>query len=228
MKPARADDTATNVPGKILGVYPQKQPGLYMQRIKTPAGRINRPQWRRVMTLASQYCGGFPVHITTRQDIELHNISAEHISPVQQGLSEVNLSTFGAGGDSIRNITACPGCEFDFGCFDVMPLVYLVKDHLENEASAFDMPRKFKISFSGCDRACAKPYISDLAFIARTNGRLKVVGAGSLGAKPNLAIELYENLAAEDVLPLCTAAIKLFIEYGERQNRQRARLRHIR
>ncbi len=81
---------------RVLGVYPQKQRGLFRQRTKFFGGRINWRQWRRVSELASIYCAGSAVHITTRQDIELHNIAGGDISVVQQGLCEVGLRTFGA------------------------------------------------------------------------------------------------------------------------------------
>ena len=90
------------------------------------------------------------------------------------------------------------------------------------------LPRKFKISFSGCPKACAKPWLNDLGFIALPDGRFTLIGAGSLGPKPSLGIQLRESLPAEDVLPICLAAIELFNQHGDRQNRRRARLRHVR
>jgi len=213
---------------RILGVYPQKQSGLFMQRIKILGGRIDWPRWRRVAEFAARYSGESPLHVTTRQDIELHNVRAGDLAVIQQGFAEAGLPVFGAGGDSVRNVTVCAGCGFCEGGFDVLPLARLVRDNLEQQSMILTLPRKFKISFSGCPKACAKPWLNDLGFIAQADGQFTVIGAGSLGPKPSLGIKLYRNLPAEDVLPTCLAAIELFNQYGDRQNRRRARLRHVR
>jgi len=215
-------------PSRVLGVYPQKQSGRFMQRIKIFGGRINWRQWRRVAELAATHSDGFPLHLTTRQDIELHNLQRVDIATVQQGLAEVGLTTFGACGDSVRNMTVCPGCEFSPEGLDLMPIAQFVRHCLEQRQLIFTLPRKFKISFSGCTKACAKPWLNDLGFIGQADGRFRVIGAGSLGAKPALGIELNRSMPAEDIAPLCLAAVELFHEEGDRENRRRARLRHIR
>ena len=213
---------------RTLGVYPQKQNGLFMVRVKVFGGRVNWGQWRMIAELARQYARPFPLHVTTRQDIELHNIVASDVPTVQQALAEAGLTTFGACGDTVRNVTICPGCDCHEASVDVVPLALLVRDYLERSPVAADLPRKFKISFSGCAKACARPYLSDLAFVAESDGRFTVVGAGSLGAKPATGVVLYKHWPTQDVLPLCVAALELFAEHGDRANRRRARLRHVR
>lgn len=213
---------------RLLGVYPQKQQGLYMQRVKIPGGRISWPQWLKIAELAQTYSQGFPLHITTRQDIELHHITAENVSVVQQGLTEVALMTFGACGDSIRNITVCAGCGLCPEGFDLLPLARLVHRYLEQQPVVLNLPRKFKISFSGCRQSCARPWLNDIGFIAQRNGKFTVIGAGSLGPKPALGIRLYKDLPSKHILPLCIAATELFEQYGNRENRRRARFRHVR
>lgn len=199
-----------------------------MQRIKIPGGRLNWHQWRRIAQIAAKYSKGFPLHITTRQDIELHNIKIEDISIIQESLAEATLNTFGACGDSLRNMTICSGCDLCQEGLDLLPLAGFVQQHLEQQPLIFNLPRKFKISFSGCRRACAKPWLSDLGFIARRDRLFTVIGAGSLGPKPNLGIELYQDLPTKYILPLCVAGLQLFEQYGDRENRRRARFRHIR
>ena len=199
-----------------------------MQRVNIPAGRIGWHQWRRVAALAATYSPGFPLHITTRQDIEFHNIMEQDICAVQQGLAEASLTTFGAGGDSVRNITVCPACDFCSKGRDLMPLTQLVGQHLHQHPAIFNLPRKFKLSFSGCERACARAWLGDLGFVARPGGTFMVIGAGSLGARPALGIELYDELPGSDVLPVCAAAVEFFEEHRDRQNRHRARFRHVR
>jgi sulfite reductase beta subunit-like hemoprotein len=213
---------------RLLGVYPQKQEGLFMQRIKIFGGRMSWPQWRKIAQLAIDYTPNTPLHITTRQSIELHNIAGKDVPAIHQGLAEVALSFFGAGGDSLRNITVCSGCGFDPASGDIFPLAQLVGQYLLSQPCLFNLPRKFKISFSGCRIACARPWLNDLGFIAQRDGKFTVIGAGSLGAKPSLGIELYEDLALRDVTPLCVAAIEFFEQSGNRENRRRARFRHVR
>ena len=213
---------------RLLGVYPQKQDGLFMQRIRIPGGRISWPQWRRIAELAVKYTPGVPLHLTTRQDIELHDVTQESIPAVHEGLAEAALTVFGAGGDSVRNVTVCAGCDLCRDAFDLLPLARLVQSHIEQQPVIFNLGRKFKISFSGCEKACARPWVSDLGFIAQADGLFTVIGAGSLGAKPALGIRFYEDLPAGDILPLCVAALEFFEQSGERQNRRRARFRHVR
>jgi len=213
---------------RLLGVYPQKQDGLFMQRIRIPGGRISWPQWRRIAELAVKYTPGVPLHLTTRQDIELHDVTQESIPAVHEGLAEAALTVFGAGGDSVRNVTVCAGCDLCRDAFDLLPLARLVQSHIEQQPVIFNLGRKFKISFSGCEKACARPWVSDLGFIAQPDGLFTVIGAGSLGAKPALGIRFYEDLPAGDILPLCVAALEFFEQSGERQNRRRARFRHVR
>ena len=208
---------------RILGVYPQRQDGLFMQRIRILGGRIGWRQWRRVAELARHYS---LIHITTRQDIELHNVPGSDIYAVQKGLKEVGLSTQGACGDTVRNITVCSGCPFSSDAGGVWAVAEFLHKTLMDRA--FDLPRKFKISFSGCLSACAKPWINDLGFVLQRDGHFTVISAGSLGPKPGLGIELYKDLAIRDVAPLCLAALEFFEKTGDRQNRFRARLRHVR
>lgn len=208
---------------RTLGVYPQKQDGLFMQRIRILGGRIGWRQWRKVAELAKPYS---PVHITTRQDIELHNIPGSDIYAVQKGLDEVGLSIQGACGDTVRNITVCSGCPFSSAAGGVLAVAEFL--HKTLMAKVFDLPRKFKISFSGCLSVCAKPWINDLGFVLQRDGNFTVIGAGSLGPKPATGIELYRDLATQDVAPLCIAALEFFEQTGDRQNRHRARLRHVR
>ncbi len=211
-----------------MGVYPQKQDGLFMQRIKIFGGRITWPQWRRIAQLASIYSPDSPLHITTRQDIELHYIKPENLAAIQYGLMEVALTTLGAGGDSVRNITICAGCGLCRDGFDLLPPAQLVCRHLDSQAAILNLPRKFKISFSGCQHACAKPWLNDLGFVAQPDGLFTAIGAGSLGPKPAPGIRLYNDFPAKDILPLCIAAIAFFEQCGDRENRHRARFRHIR
>ena len=211
---------------RIFGVYPQRQQGLFMQRIKIFGGRISWNQWRKVIEIARRYSKRSTIHITTRQDIELHDIAGDVIKNTQNELADAGLTIYGACGDCVRNITVCTGCTFDPGSGGVFPIAKLVFENLIE--SPCDLPRKFKISFSGCSLNCAKPWISDLGFVLQQDGSFTVIGAGSLGPRPAAGILLYKDLAPKDVLPLCVASLDFFKDVGDRENRSRARLRHVR
>lgn len=216
------------IPSKLLGMYPQLQKELYMQRIPVFAGRITPHQLHQLADIAIKFTQNTPLHLTTRQDIELHNVPTEHLRVIQDQLDELNLPTFGAGGDSVRNITVCPCCSFSNGGFDIQPLADMIREFLHNNSLLNNMPRKFKISLAGCSKPQSKPFVNDLAFIASSSTTVRVIGAGSLGPRPETGIVLFESLPTTDVLPLTAAALKLFVDHGERENRRKARLRHIR
>jgi sulfite reductase (ferredoxin) len=213
---------------RLHGVYPQKQPDLYMQRIKIPGGRINWPQWRTVAQLQERFSHGTPVHLTTRQDIELHNLHLDNTVKVQQALIDAGLSVYGACGDSLRNITVCSGCGFCKDSWDVFTVSEAVKNYLQAQPAILNLPRKFKISFSGCQKSCAKPYLNDIGFIAVSQEHFEVIVAGSLGHVPALGIRAYERMKVSDIFAFCRASVEMFVEYGDRENRRRARFRHVR
>ena len=198
-----------------------------MQRVKVPGGRISWKQWRMMTELAGKYSPATPLHVTTRQSLEFHNVSAGELESLKSELENLGFDTFGAGGDGVRNITVCPGCK-DENAVDLFPLAERLQSYFNGQPFERALPRKFKISLSGCSNKCAKPFISCLGFVAQPNRLFTVIGAGSLGAVPVLGIELYKNLPAEDLFALCTAAVELFIEFGDRENRRKARFRHIR
>jgi len=212
---------------KFSGTYPQKQEGMFMQRVKVPGGRISYKQWRTMAELAGKYSPGTPLHVTTRQDIEFHNIPADKTEDLKNELEKLGFDTFGAGGDSVRNITVCPGCRDDDAA-DLFGLAEQLQNYFNSQPFESSLPRKFKISLSGCSNKCARPFISCLGFVAQPDRLFTVIGAGSLGAVPELGIELYRDLPADDIFALCTAAVEMFIEYGDRENRRKARFRHIR
>lgn len=213
---------------KLLGAYPQRQEGLFMQRIPLLGGRIAPFQFRHIAQIARIYGRNTPLHITTRQDIELHNILGANLPSIQAGLAEIGISTYGAGGDSVRNILVSPDDVFDPQAVDLFPLAEQVAVAMPAAAMQLGLPRKFKISFSGGGDEDARPYVQDLGFVAESPTSIRVIGAGSLGPRPQTGMVLVESIAPEEVLPLVFAALDLFAEHGDRQNRRTARLRHIR
>ncbi|MFW6169396.1 MAG: hypothetical protein ACODAD_02820 [Planctomycetota bacterium] len=213
---------------RLLGIYPQQQEGLFMQRVRVPAGRIGLDQWQGLAELVARYTPDYPLHMTTRQDIELHGVGLREVARVQGGIHELGLTGAGACGDTIRNITCCPSNGFRHGTWDVWDVVKSIQGCVESLPWITDLPRKFKISVCGCLESCTRPWINDLGLVANEEGTFRAVVAGSLGAKPGAGIPLDEPVAVEHVLPLVVALLRLFHAQGDRKRRQRARLRHVR
>ncbi|MFO7903990.1 MAG: nitrite/sulfite reductase [Pirellulaceae bacterium] len=213
---------------RLLGIYPQRQEGLFMQRVRVPGGRIGLEQWRGLADLAARYTPDFPLHMTTRQDVELHGVGPGTIADVQRGIHELGLTSAGACGDTMRNITCCPSNGLRAGTWDAWDVVKSIQACVESLPWITDLPRKFKISVCGCFESCTRPWLNDLGLVANEEGRFRAVVAGSLGAKPGTGISLPEPVAVEHVLPLVVALLRLFHAEGDRKRRQRARLRHVR
>ncbi len=134
-------------PAKLFGTYPQKQEGLFMQRIPIFAGNITADQLKQVAEIAIDLTESSPLHLTTRQDIEFHNVADADKQKVLDRIEAVGFGTFGAGSDSLRNITVCPCCKFTADAWDVEPLALQLKQALAKSPLLDNMPRKFKVSF---------------------------------------------------------------------------------
>ena len=213
---------------RLLGFYPQRDTGLFLLRVKVPGGRITADQWRRLARLAAEFTPEYPLHLTTRQAIELHGVAPSAVKPVQEGIAEAGLTTLGACGDTPRNITLCPGGGACGGHGDLLPLALAVKTYLGGMPDIHALPRKFKISLSGCRESCAQPWINDLAFVATGPGVFDVIGAGSLGFKPGTGVLLARGVEMRDVFACVLAGVRIFQREGDREHRMRARLRHVR
>ncbi len=225
-------DAVPDDPGtaRLAGLYPQRQEGLWMQRVKLLGSILSGGQWKSLARIARQFTPTAPLHLTTRQDIELHDVPADRVGDVQHAIAEADLTALGACGDTLRNITVCPCSGVSSSSVNLLPLAWLVRRELESIDGIYSLPRKLKISFS-CSGDCGQPWINCLGFVAvNRNGRwgFSVVTAGSLGARPATGIRLFDWIDANDVLPLTVAVARVFAVAGDRENRSRARLRHVR
>ncbi|MCP4715911.1 MAG: nitrite/sulfite reductase [Deltaproteobacteria bacterium] len=216
---------------KLIGLYPQRQKGLWMQRIKIRGGCLAPEHWNVLADLAEQHTPGTPLYLTTRQCIEFHNLTEERISLLQRGLAAAGLTGLGACGDTMRNVTVCPCSGIADGKPDLQGLAATVESTLKAFPDIYGLPRKFKISFSACPKSCGQPWINDLGFVANPADpglTFTLIGAGSLGARPATGISITDNLTPEQVPVMALAALRLFNKEGDRMNRRKARLRHVR
>lgn len=216
------------------GVYGQRQPGVQMVRIKVPYGKLNAAQLRRIADLSDEFSTG-NIHLTTRQDVQLHFVSLDRTPELWALLEENELTMREACGNTVRNVTASATAGIDPGePFDVTPYADALFRYFLRHPVGQDMGRKIKIAFSSSETDSAFTFIHDIGFIPRVeilDGKIvrgfKVVFAGGLGAQPFIAQTAHEFLPADSIIPFTEALLRVFDRYGERNNRHKARLKYL-
>jgi sulfite reductase (ferredoxin) len=206
-----------------------------MQRIKIPLGRLTADQLDVLAEVAEEYSDRI-LHVTTRQDFQLHFVHIEDTPDIHRRLASVGITTRDACGNTVRNVTACPYagvCSTE--SFDVNPYAHALAYFLLGHDDTQDFGRKFKVAFSGCkESACGLTNFHDIGAIARTrtvDGRtvrgFELVVGGGLGSVPQSAQLFDEFLPEEELLPIAQAMSRVFSRLGERQNRARARFKFV-
>jgi sulfite reductase (NADPH) hemoprotein beta-component len=216
---------------RLLGLYPQRQEGLWMQRVRVPGGLLSSGQWAALAAVVHELTPTEPLHLTTRQDVEIHGLSDRTVPLAQQALAAAGLTGLGGCGDTVRNITVCPCAGVAPGAPDLLPLAAQITDMLQSQPDAFDLPRKFKVSLSACPQACGLPWMHDVGLVAKAVGAgwvFRATMAGSLGHAPELGIAWPVPLRPTELQPFVLAAMEVFGAHGDREHRGRARLRHAR
>jgi sulfite reductase (ferredoxin) len=215
----------------LRGVYGQRQEGTQMMRVKIPFGRLDSRALDALADVGDQYSRGFG-HVTTRQNVQFHFVLMTNVEAAMRRLDEAGLTTRDACGNSVRAVTACERAEVCDGApFDVSPHAEAVTRQFLGHPLASSLPRKFKIAFSGCASDCAKAAIHDLGFIAKVeNGEpgFRVVAAGGLSSSPQNALVLHEFVRSAEIGRVGEAILRIFHTLGNRENRQRARLKYVR
>jgi len=212
------------------GVYTQRQPGVHMIRTKVPSGSVTADQMDQLAIAADLYAGG-KSHLTTRQNVQYHFVKLPDVPGLLQLLADVRLTTREACYNTVRNITACPlSGLLEDEAFDVHPYARQAAYAFLHKELTDAMPRKFKIAFSGCKEDCMLGGIHDLGFraIVRDGQRgFRVVAGGGLGPLPNEAQVLDEFLPAERLVNRCEAVLRIFNQFGNRGNKNKARLKFV-
>ncbi|QXP63135.1 HEPN domain-containing protein [Polaribacter sp. HaHaR_3_91] len=212
------------------GVYGQRQEGVQMIRIKLPYGKVMSNQLRRISEVSDEYSRG-RLHITTRQDIQIHYVDLQRTPELWAELERDDVTLREACGNVVRNVTASETAGIDVNePFDVSPYAdALYKFFLRNPICQ-EMGRKFKVSFSSTDEDTGLSYLHDLGFIAKIeNGVIgfKVMVAGGLGSQPRHAETLYEFLPSDKIIPVMEGVLRVFDRYGERKSRAKARMKFL-
>ena len=212
------------------GVYGQRQQGVQMIRIKVPYGKLKTNQLNRIAAVSDEYSRG-RLHITTRQDIQIHYVDLDRTPELWVELERDDVTLREACGNVVRNVTASETAGIDVNePFDVSPYAdALYKFFLRNPICQ-EMGRKFKVSFSSTDEDTGLSYMHDLGFIAKIQNGIrgfKVMVAGGLGSQPRHADVLYEFLPSDKIIPVMEGVLRVFDRYGERKSRAKARMKFL-
>jgi sulfite reductase (ferredoxin) len=208
---------------------------FFMMRVALANGLVRSDQLRAIASLAERHARGI-VDITVRQNLQLHWLTIEAIPEAIEALDSVGLSPKGACGDVVRNVTGCPlaGVAAD-EIYDAAPLALEVANLLRANPEFYNLPRKFKISITGCPQWCTHPEINDVGLTAverRVDGKreagFSIRVGGGLSSEPHLAVRLDAFVRPEQVVAVVRTVAEIFRESDIlRENRKRARLKYL-
>jgi sulfite reductase (ferredoxin) len=214
-----------------LGVYGQRQEGVNMLRVKVPGGRIIPSQLEALAEVTERYSQVDHANITTRQSIQIHYIPLEQTPEAMRRLAQAGLTTREACNNTIRNMTACPlagVCPREH--VDVGRHVDGATRHFLRNPLTQQMPRKFKISFSGCEADCAQSLLHDAGVVATVRDGQRgfmVKAGGGLGHKPREAIVVDEFIPERELLFALEALVTLHNKYSDRTKRAKSRIKFL-
>jgi ferredoxin-nitrite reductase len=235
------------VPGEVerlkwVGIYPQKQGGdAFMIRIKIPGGVLSAEQARTIGRIAVDFARGPEpnphfgnnfLDLTTRQDIQMHWIHMRDVPEIWRRLESVGMTTVQACGDSARNVLCCPVSGLDGEeILDAYPVAQAISDYFTGNREYANLPRKFKMSVTGCLEDCGQAEINDVGLLpARledgTVGFNLRVGGG-LSDGPRMASDADVFVRPEQAVEITRAIAQVFGELGNRENRWANRLRYL-
>jgi sulfite reductase (ferredoxin) len=229
-KDGKIDDERFRSLRLARGVYGQRQEGVQMIRIKLPFGKVTSEQLVRITKVSDEYSTG-RLHITTRQDIQIHYVSLDRTPELWANLAKDDITLREACGNTVRNITASElaGVDVDEP-FDVSPYAHAMFQFFLRNPICQEMGRKFKMSFSSSDKDTALSYLHDLGFIPKiVNGErgFKVMLGGGLGSQPHHAELLSEFIPVNQIIPTTEGVLRVFDRHGERAKRLKARMKFL-
>jgi sulfite reductase beta subunit-like hemoprotein/NADPH-dependent glutamate synthase beta subunit-like oxidoreductase/ferredoxin len=220
---------------KWYGIYSSRQPGNHMARVVIPGGQITSVQAKALAEMADRYSPG-RISFTTRQSAQFHCLKLQDLGNLLRDLAKADLSTFHGCGDVTRNVAACPWAVVcPHRRLDVLPFAQQTARYLATCRDLDNLPRKFKITFSGCSGNCGQPHINCVGITAivrqrpdgRTETGFRVLIGGGMGWKPFIAQALYSFVPSPAITRLCRAVGLLFRDQGDRFHRAKSRLKFV-
>lgn len=220
--------------GKWYGFYNMRQPGSFMARVVAPGGVLTSAQARTLARLAEEYGQG-KVSVTTRQAVQFHWLKCTRMADFLRDLRQGGLSSFHGAGDVNRNVAACARAEScPHARFDVLPHARAAHLGFVQDRGLDNLPRKHKISFSGCVAGCGQPRLNDIGLVALGRARgavleegFQVYMGGGHGWHKAVAPLLFGFVPAELSTAVCLAIGGLFRDHGDRWDRSTSRLKFV-
>ena len=213
-----------------MGIYEQRKNQHYMLRLRCAGGLVTPEQLAKIAFVGHQLSTSH-LHITTRQEIQIHNVDIEDAIPALKKLEKVGISSAGGGGNTVRNMMVDDrsGLTADEE-FDVYPYVEELTSRLIAEKDSFTMPRKYKVAIDTSVATANYSYIADLGLQARIkDGQrgFRVLIAGSAASNAHTGWEVFDFLPEKDLYRAAKALKNWFHKYGNRRNRHKARMRYV-
>ncbi|MCI8520355.1 MAG: nitrite/sulfite reductase [Clostridia bacterium] len=209
------------------GSYAQRGANASMLRLRMSGGEISKDHLKSIIDICEKY-GLNHLHCTTCQTIQLHDIPFDKVTDVMTDAINYGFYTLGGGGDFPRNVMVSPLSGVEKGeYFDVMPYAKSAAEYLISQIDKVKMPRKLKVAFSNSPANSTHATFRDLGFIAREDGNFDVYCAGGMGLNPKMGVKVDEKIEPKNILYYIKAMISLFCEYGNYENRAKARTRYM-
>ena len=213
-----------------MGIYEQRKNQHYMLRLRCAGGLVTPEQLAKIAFVGHQLSTSH-LHVTTRQEIQIHNVDIEDAIPALKKLEKVGISSAGGGGNTVRNMMVDDrsGLTADEE-FDVYPYVEELTSRLIAEKDSFTMPRKYKVAIDTSVATANYSYIADLGLQARIkDGQrgFRVLIAGSAASNAHTGWEVFDFLPEKDLYRAAKALKNWFNKYGNRRNRHKARMRYV-
>ncbi|MGQ0674314.1 MAG: NirA family protein [Hyphomicrobium sp.] len=207
----------------------------YMCRLRIPNGILKHWQLSGLADMAERYCGAY-THVTTRANLQVREIGAENTVHVVEALQDLGLTARGAGADNIRNVTGTPTAGIDpQELLDTRLYAREWHFHILNERALYGLPRKFNVAFDGAGRIAALEETNDIGFQAvevSDGGGLPAgvyfrLALGGITGHKDFARDTGIVVKPSDATRIADAIVRVFIEHGDRTNRNKARLKYV-
>ena len=213
-----------------MGIYEQRKNQHYMLRLRCAGGLVTPEQLAKIAFVGHQLSTSH-LHVTTRQEIQIHNVDIEDAVPALRKLEKVGISSAGGGGNTVRNMMVDDrsGLTAEEE-FDVYPYVEELTSRLIAEKDSFTMPHKYKVAIDTSVDTANYSYIADLGLQARIkDGKrgFRVLIAGSAASNAHTGWEVFDFLPEKDLYRAAKALKNWFHKYGNRRNRHKARMRYV-
>ncbi|HEX4554812.1 MAG TPA: NirA family protein [Xanthobacteraceae bacterium] len=238
------DQAAANAPPKPADNFRWRYYGLfyvapaqdsYMCRLRIANGILTHSQFAGIADVAERYGGGYS-HVTTRANLQIREIAPKHAVAVVEAIQDLGLSSRGAGADNIRNVTGTPTAGIDpQELIDTRPYAREWHFHILNERALYGLPRKFNVAFDGAGTIPVLEDTNDIAFQAVEvkdghgvePGIWFALGIGGITGHRDFARRTDVVVKPADATKVADAIVRVFIDHGDRTNRNKARLKYV-